>query len=121
MKSERLFGGGSDSSTKIINNIHFIVKSAEDEVLIVGMSSGSRIFDLKINFRSFKWELNYIPRIAPVSFSKEHFVFLERAVLKECLYRNVHFSMVDILFELMRMNLESQKDVQRAGSILLLV
>ena len=120
MKSERLFGGGNDSTAKLINNIHFIVKSQENSILIVGMRGGSRIFDLKIDFKDFNWEMNYIPREG-ITFTKEHFVFLERSIQKECLYRNVHFSTVDILFELMRMGIEAGKQIQQVGKPLFLV
>ena len=120
MKSERLFGGGNDSTTKLINNIHFIVKSQENSILIVGMRGGSRVFDLKIDFKEFNYEMNYIPREA-ISFSKEHFVFLERSIQKECLYRKTHFSTIDILYELMLMSLESGKQIQQIGKPLFLV
>ena len=120
MKSERLFGGGNDSTAKLINNIHFIVKSQDSSMVIVGMHSGSRVFDLKIDFKEFNYEMNYIPREA-ISFSKEHFVFLERSIQKECLYRKTHFSTIDILYELIRMSLESGKQIQQIGKPLFLV
>ena len=46
MKSERLFGGGNDSTAKLINNIHFIVKSQENSILIVGMCEENVLYDI---------------------------------------------------------------------------
>jgi len=104
-KSERLYGGGTaDSQTKVVGEIHFIVKRYDNSLVIVGLSSGARVFDLTVDYKNFSYEINYFKILV---FTKDQLVYLDRTVAKESAYRSIYFSNVEIFFDLMQLALNS--------------
>ena len=105
-KSERLYGGGDSSQNKVVKGVHFIVKSLNEKLVVVGLVGASRVFDLTIDFSNFSYEITCLKYLA---LSKEQLVFLDRALIKEYAYRNIYFSNVEIFYDFMKVSTQSEE------------